>query len=1649
MKNFIKATAPDSLATFECAVCRESVNSNEYDTFLCQDLPNNNLISIKESNEINLDEYIVNDLLLSRSGVETDGKVRCCKVCFNYLQKNKLPPLSIANDFQIGTAPPELSNLTLPEKLLISVYRPKIHVVKLRSCNGPGTRQSGLKGNTITFPQDIVKIAACLPASPDILADHLKVVFLGKSRPTREMLKKVLTVRREKVFNAVKFLIVNHPLYADVELSDVNLPVDDVPEQILRTLNEQDDLNDEDDNEHSTYTPQTDIDDIPDDTVLMNATGMIDMEGSSVHTSDQMDSAIQSLQGTLYVPHGSIPLSEYNNPELWIGAYPWLFPYGKGGPEITRKVTVSLKAYIKHVLLLADRKFARDSALPFHAFNILQKRDVSLHTSILVKRTGFQSTAAQINSLNQEAMDNLIQSVQNKTPITDPNVRALMKTLSTTGAHIKGSPYQKKTYRREIFGLMIKYGTPVLWITISPAAVHSPIFLQIAGHEVDLSDIPPHIERARMVASDPVSAAIYFNTVIDAFTKFILGYQQPSGGNFGYPAAYYGMTEEQGTGTLHNHMLVWLQGFKSASKLKEDLEDAAFKDSLKIYLENIIKQGFLGTDDFNEDLDVSEVSCKYPVQPSGNAEKFTEELNDDVNRLVKVANIHSCRATCFKNRSKNECRMGFPRDLVPETTIEEGVIKLKRTSQLINNFNPIMMTALRSNHDIKFIPSGKDGKNIAFYVTDYATKSQLSTHQMVPLIVASKKRVDEANANDSAVRRSHLTITKCLNRITTETEISGSHVCHFLLGHLDKKTSHSYIQLNLHSALRWLYKEIEQHEDANGSNSIDADTADTEVANDDENNDVIKDDTMFHISLGNNGYVLVNQIIDYVKRGNELAEMCLYEYCSKMYKAKFSLEDEEKANLQKKNREKRNVGRPAQPRFRYSNDHPQSETHWQVLRVDEKDLVPSLSMLPPSRENNSDKFVKCMLLLFKPFSCLEDLFDGNSWEDSYDMTDFTSFDKYIENIEEMHIGLQEKSENRRDDDENDVNDETVVNEESDELMDTDAAQLTEEELDELTMNALNIIQRTGWLEESSLNIPPVQHSVGHRQTSHIDNWKKDILQQNRQKLDNESEDENEAEDMQIDGPTFIEPTNQTNDIDVGFTVDTSDDLDYDEIASTIMQRYSLNMKQKVAFKNGIKNVIKRARQEETTQIIGYVGGPGGTGKSQVIKAMVDFHKEIKVRHTLKLTAYTGTAAKHIGGNTTATLFSYNSKAKDKLEKRFENVETIIVDEVSMIGCRQLVKMSKKLTQAKHANPSLPFGGVDIIFFGDFIQFPPIKDAPLYSGWGDERIYAAKSNSDNNKQIGINLWKQLNHIILLDEQMRVTDKEYQGLLNRLRQGKCTDEDIDILNQRIVGQTVNVDKISSNPIISPGNKLVMEINSLFSLCHSKEKQVFVSKSQDLFGKKKEILPRDLAHMIRNFPNTRTEGLPQELPLFIGMPVFLTKNIATELGLTNGSTGIIKYIHFKRGEIIPDDAGYYHLRNTPDYIVVEVDDTSIKQLNGLEPNHVPIFPVKGHFSVTYQGKQVSINRTHFPVVPRFSCTSHKSQGQTLSKAIVDLVPPTGMRKIEINHAYVPLSRVRRLNDLTILRPFDRSILKAKVNDACAAMMKEYESRDLCKNL
>ena len=99
------------------------------------------------------------------------------------------------------------------------------------------------------------------------------------------------------------------------------------------------------------------------------------------------------------------------------------------------------------------------------------------------------------------------------------------------------------------------------------------------------------------------------------------------------------------------------------------------------------------------------------------------------------------------------------------------------------------------------------------------------------------------------------------------------------------------------------------------------------VDDDSEDNDK---NTSYSISTGNDGLVFVNQMTDYLNRGEALNFMCLWEYCSKVYKKKFTAEElkkhEEKDEIKKSKRECEQV-------YQFSTNHPQSKTHWQKVRI--------------------------------------------------------------------------------------------------------------------------------------------------------------------------------------------------------------------------------------------------------------------------------------------------------------------------------------------------------------------------------------------------------------------------------------------------------------------------------------------------------------------------------------------------------------------------------------------------------------------------------------------------------------------------------------------------------------------------------------------
>ena len=207
-----------------------------------------------------------------------------------------------------------------------------------------------------------------------------------------------------------------------------------------------------------------------------------------------------------------------------------------------------------------------------------------------------------------------------------------------------------------------------------------------------------------------------------------------------------------------------------------------------------------------------------------------------------------------------------------------------------------------------------------------------------------------------------------------------------------------------------------------------------------------------------------------------------------------------------------------------------------------------------------------------------------------------------------------------------------------------------------------------------------------------------------------------------------------------------------------------------------------------------------------------------------------------------------------------------------------------------------------------------------------------------------------------------------------------------------------------------------------------------------------------------DSKTEHLPGLLPFVPGMPVILTQNIAIELGLINGVNGIFRQLVYQADSVSTDNLSEAYPSNTqyihrPLYALIEIARSKIEcNMEELPLKLVPIPLIEQTFRVDIsdilpKGKRprsnqkaiLSVKRRALPLVPAYCITTHKSQGQTLSKVVIDLKLPN--ETDDIAAVYVPLSRVKRLTDLVILRHFDYKVLLIKPSKSQVAEMERLD--------
>ena len=211
-----------------------------------------------------------------------------------------------------------------------------------------------------------------------------------------------------------------------------------------------------------------------------------------------------------------------------------------------------------------------------------------------------------------------------------------------------------------------------------------------------------------------------------------------------------------------------------------------------------------------------------------------------------------------------------------------------------------------------------------------------------------------------------------------------------------------------------------------------------------------------------------------------------------------------------------------------------------------------------------------------------------------------------------------------------------------------------------------------------------------------------------------------------------------------------------------------------------------------------IPGCGGTGKSQLIRALTKYFLVTKRMQMMRKLAPTGIAAAEIDGMTIHSFLGEQRNSRkpctikpgdSKLEKEWRPVEYLLIDEMSMVGLTLLGKLNRIICSAKHVDPQVPFGGVNVIFFGDYLQYRPVYDSPLHTDFSlssKKKQGKIPSEKEIQQRVSRSLILQINCVVKLTQQMRTEDLRYLQLLDRLRHGQCNYDDYDLLQTRVVGQ-----------------------------------------------------------------------------------------------------------------------------------------------------------------------------------------------------------------------------------------------------------------------
>ena len=380
----------------------------------------------------------------------------------------------------------------------------------------------------------------------------------------------------------------------------------------------------------------------------------------------------------------------------------------------------------------------------------------------------------------------------------------------------------------------------------------------------------------------------------------------------------------------------------------------------------------------------------------------------------------------------------------------------------------------------------------------------------------------------------------------------------------------------------------------------------------------------------------------------------------------------------------------------------------------------------------------------------------------------------------------------------------------------------------------------------------------------------------------------------------------------------------------------------------------------------FVTGRAGTGKSTLLN-----HLAWNTEKQLVISAPTGVAALNVGGQTIHSLFrlpigviaDHPIEQSDELRKLLNTIDTLVIDEVSMVNADLVDAIDRGLRQARKRQQ--PFGGVQVVLFGDPYQLAPVP------GSQEEREYFA----DTYRSMWFfdaKVWQDAElRIVELSEVHRQHEAEFKYMLNAVRHGMVTKEIADRLNAT-GARPAPPDGVIT---LASRNDSVNRIN-----------QAQLGRLPGRLQTAKAEISGDFGG--RNYP------ADEALELKVGAQVMFLRNDTQgqgEVRWVNGSIGTVTRIK--------------------EDVQVEID--------GVRYDVEPATWERHKYSYDPMTKklerEVVAEFSQFPLRLAWAVTIHKSQGKTYDQAIVDL----GSRAFSPGQTYVALSRITALDGLYLTRP------------------------------